>query len=942
MDSPKPGLDLEKELTCSICTELLYQPLTLLDCLHTFCGSCLKEWFTFQAATIERSPDPPPPESAVLTCPSCRAIVRDTRHNATVATLLEMFLGAHPEKARDDGDKEEMARKYKPGEQILPKIRIRQRTADERRADEADQRLMQEVREMSLRDVAGQPGAPPPLPPRTRRRRESRSRSTGDGAPDPRPRRTRDGGGGHRSRPDEPERGSSDQLHPESERRRRRSESRQRQVEHQSSLRSLISSGDMSERDIEREIEEFARQIQDEGLLDGLDLDSVDLTRNDTVSRRITEAYRRRLRDRPRNERTRRSSHSGANRLNEPGSATESRPPTARPGSRSSNRAHPQSRSASANGHGEDRSRPPPSMSAMANVDARDAERPRQRAGSNGRSITTPVYPSAPSNGSTRPASRSQTDLSQRSPPTLDTNVPRNGGTREVRSSSTPNVPASKPPPVELPGSATAHGNPQSFANRVPHGGPSSGKPPGSTPGPSAPLADHAANLGPRGTSSKPAELAVVHSAIASPTSSSQGGHQRSRSHLYPEPSITCARCRKPHIEYELHYNCQICSDGQWNICLDCYRAGKGCQYWFGFGYGAWTKWEQARQQGDGSLAPPHMLTASRYMPPPTTPGGADGRKTLTTDDPKHRLETGTFCSKCLAWTNDCYWRCDVCNEGDWGFCNNCVNQGRSCSHTLLPLTHESVRGASDRPRSPRSPGRPQTASILTGPSASSIGPFKPLKFNTRCDICQDPIPPTQPRCHCFNCTSALIADATTGDYDICFSCYDNLVAHGEVSLENGHSGWRRCLNGHRMAVIGFTEGKIGLWRYIERDLVGGRALRSEPYESSELGGQELLKWSWAQGDQKWERLVTKDVKAKAPTTDGSTTFATVFPPDGGFGQRAVARWPWFPQAEASDELSFPRGAEIREIKDVNGDWFFGTYMGAKGLFPAPYVRMDS
>ena len=826
-----------------------------------------------------------------------------------------------------------MARKYKPGDEVLPRLNLRERTPDERRADDADRRLIQEVREMSLREA----GVPPPLPPRTQRRRDSRdsrSRSTGDNGHTPRQRRTRDDS--HRARRDAPERRSSDQLQPGGERRRRRSDSRQRQVEHQSSLRSLISSADMSERDIEREIEDFARQIQEEGLLDGLDLDNIDLTRDDELSRRITEAYRRRQRGRQRNERARRSDNgqnNGGSRPSENSTATESRPPVAGSASRSSSRPHPQSRSASASGQGEDRRRPPPSMSATANLDTRDSERTRRRTSSNGRSTTTPVFSSTPApNNSASQASQSQTDLTLRTTPPLDTNVPRPGA-GQVRSSSTPNVPASNPPPQELQGSAPT--NLQSFASRIPQGNPVSAQ--HST----ANQVDQGSNAANRGA--RPAELAVVHSSISSPIAGSPTafGHQRTRSHLYPEPSITCSQCRKPHIEYELHYNCHICSDGQWNICLDCYRSGKGCQYWFGFGYGAWAKWEKARQQTKGSMAPPHMLTASRYIPPPSKPGGADGRKTLTTDDPKNRLESGTFCSKCFVWTNDCYWRCDVCNEGDWGFCNNCVNQGRSCSHMLLPLTHETGQGPHDRPRSPRSPGRPPAASILTGPSASSIGPFKPLKFSTRCDVCQDPIPPTQPRYHCFSCTSALVSDAAVGDYDICFSCYNNLVSHGEISSENGHSGWRRCLNGHRMAVIGFTEGKIGLWRYVERDLVGGRALRVEAHDSSEPGGTELLKWAWTQGEQKWERLVTKDVKLAAPTSDGSTTFATIFPPDGGVGLRAVSKWSWFPQAGATDELLFPRGAEIREIEDVNGDWFHGTYMGAKGLFPAPYVRME-
>ncbi|KAJ9129607.1 hypothetical protein NKR19_g10279, partial [Coniochaeta hoffmannii] len=150
MDSPRPQVDLEKELTCSICTDLLYQPLTLLDCLHTFCGACLKEWFSWQAAAAESAPSPPDADS-VYTCPSCRARVRDTRHNATVATLLEMFVAAFPEKMKDAREREEMDAKYKPGERVLRKVR--ERSAGERRAEEEERRLIAEVREMSLREA---------------------------------------------------------------------------------------------------------------------------------------------------------------------------------------------------------------------------------------------------------------------------------------------------------------------------------------------------------------------------------------------------------------------------------------------------------------------------------------------------------------------------------------------------------------------------------------------------------------------------------------------------------------------------------------------------------------------------------------------------------------------------------------------------------------------
>jgi len=51
-----------------------------------------------------------------------------------------------------------------------------------------------------------------------------------------------------------------------------------------------------------------------------------------------------------------------------------------------------------------------------------------------------------------------------------------------------------------------------------------------------------------------------------------------------------------------------------------------------------------------------------------------------------------------------------------------------------------------------------------------------------------------------------------------------------------------------------------------------------------------------------------------------------------------LARWGYWPDAGDEDELGFPRGAEIREAANVNGDWYWGVYNGAKGLFPAAYV----
>ncbi|KAK2045558.1 hypothetical protein LZ31DRAFT_464219 [Colletotrichum somersetense] len=931
MDSSKPGLDLERELTCSICTELLYQPLTLLDCLHTYCGACLKDWFSFQANQAENSPNPPVAGTNIFTCPSCRAPVRDTRHNATVATLLDMLVAANPDKKRSGAEVDEMSKKYKPGDQVLPELKFSERTREERRADEEERRILEDVRDLSLREA----GVESSSAPRHRRRREDSSSADG------RTRRSRDPSRdsrhsnrheARRPRADEG-RTSADQLRPDARssehRRRRRSESghrseessdsRRRQIEHQSSLRSLISSGDLSERDIEREIEDFARQIQEEGLLDGLDLDNIDLSRNDELSRKITEAYRRRQRERTRAEASRRNNAGGQSRSS-PDRVQEIRSAAAE-NSRPTSRQRPHSRSTSASGFPEDRSRPPLSQSAL-HLEVRPEERRRRRrTSSDGRSTTTPV-PATQSE--TRVTTRSQTDLSTRTQ-FGEASAPRTAFT-EARSSSTPSVPTTTQSPTASPTTRDL-----AFASRASNA-PALVSANFAPSPPVEPLSPHMQR------SHRPADLSIISQATSGPVGLGLGigspptpGHQRTRSQLYPEPSIACARCARQHIEYELHYNCSICASGNWNICLDCYRSGKGCLHWFGFGYGAWAKWEKARHAAQGDIPRPHMLTANRYLQPKIIPGGAEGRRTLTTDDPLKRLQSGNFCARCLAWANECFWRCDMCNFGDWGFCNNCVNQGRTCTHPLLPLTYQ-PQPSHTPPASPRSPRPPHSAAVLTGPNIHSIGPFKPLTFTTRCDVCQDPIPPSHSRYHCFTCTSSIEPDTQPGDFDICTNCYANLEARDQISPENGHAGWRRCLNGHRMIVVGFREGPGGQLRHILSDLVGGRNLRITPAEGCDE--QAPQKWWWYEDGQKRERFVTRDVAADAPTGEGLTQG---FPPDGGGGIRAIATWAWYPKAD--DELLFPKGAEIREIEDVNGDWFFGVYMGAKGLFPSPYVR---
>ncbi|KAK8076420.1 hypothetical protein PG994_003692 [Apiospora phragmitis] len=244
-----------------------------------------------------------------------------------------MFLGAHPDKARSDTEKDEMHQKYKPGDNVLPRIRGSDKSPEEQRLDVLERQMLEQARELSLRD-AGVSSSSRHRQARHRqeqhvRDHEGSSRSDRESSRDSRHRDdTRDRT--HRANREEERRrravtdpnvllrpggtsSSEERRHRQSDSRQQSRESsrtRRRAVEHQSSIRSLIISSDVDSRDMEKEIEEFARQIQEEGLLDGLDLSNLDLAQNDELSRKITEAYRRRQLLRSRQETSRRTNTS--------------------------------------------------------------------------------------------------------------------------------------------------------------------------------------------------------------------------------------------------------------------------------------------------------------------------------------------------------------------------------------------------------------------------------------------------------------------------------------------------------------------------------------------------------------------------------------------------------------------------------------------------------
>ncbi|RVD83489.1 uncharacterized protein DFL_007876 [Arthrobotrys flagrans] len=92
---------LERELTCSICCELFKDPITLLNCLHNFCGSCIVPWGRQKTS-----------------CPSCRAKIQGCRDAFALKPLIDMLVKEKPELGFSKEDMDGFQSVYKPGQEV--------------------------------------------------------------------------------------------------------------------------------------------------------------------------------------------------------------------------------------------------------------------------------------------------------------------------------------------------------------------------------------------------------------------------------------------------------------------------------------------------------------------------------------------------------------------------------------------------------------------------------------------------------------------------------------------------------------------------------------------------------------------------------------------------------------------------------------------------------
>ncbi|KAL4882633.1 hypothetical protein BJY04DRAFT_206874 [Aspergillus karnatakaensis] len=907
-----PGLgDLEKELTCSICTDLLFQPLTLLDCLHTFCGSCLKEWFYTQASQRSNS------SSRRYTCPSCRANVRETRPNATVTTLLDMVLTANPERAKPAAERAEIEQRYKPGQSVFPAAMSPGNSSAE--SDGEDQRIMEEVRQLSLE--AWRPTTAAQRTAQSSRTRRTDSADRIGQREDVRSRRRR-----------EEERASRRQrtTRPTTTARPDSAAERTRRVEHQSSLRSLLSLSS----DTETMEEEILRQIFEEGLLDDIDLDNLEPGQEEELSERIADAYRRRHMLRSRSQR----------RQDAPEQAQSQRQTRAR----SQSLQRPQGSSASPSG-----GQPLLEPSASPRPGPSNHQRRLSEQGGNRRRRTSPVpyNPASSSDVTLGPAMRSSSDMMADRPRNSHSRAQPTGSTPRSRranssdQSVTNALISDRNRPISHTRTRSSIDSPRMNASAL-----------------RSPL-DSISSLRPRAGTSDVSTNSSVMAEVNGPARQERPRPSSSRSNVLPqpadsylEPSISCDRCGKLDIQYELHKACPLCKDGNYHLCLRCYRQGRGCFEWKGFKLSAQAKLAKLRAPTDDQPNSPtssqHALLSTKYSRPTESALRfvRDGRE-MTSDSPARRLQQGLFCDRCQKPANEGFWSCNQCNEGDWGFCNRCVNQGKCCTHSLLPIcrTVPGSRGPQDQP------------------AGSSTETLNVLTITTRCDSCSSPIPTSTLRFHCLRCND--------GDYDLCANCYLKFVTTSKIRKEDGLNGWRRCLKGHRMIVVAFDNFPEGPRRIIARNLVGGHALKDKqlPPTSSPIQAVPTTTgaptsetpsqgdWSWKEGSERrkkasrvrssWNNDRDRSQNSEPGTPSSlnpsqpqspstAPSAARRFPPDGGVGLVLLALWSWYPEEGVQDELMFPRGAEITEAENINDDWYWGCYAGMTGLFPGSHVSV--
>ena len=78
-----------KQLKCSFCLETMYKPVSLLPCLHNFCGGCYADWMVKSNQ-----------------CPECRDKVKQIKRNHMINSMIDDYIKKSPDDDKSAETKE--------------------------------------------------------------------------------------------------------------------------------------------------------------------------------------------------------------------------------------------------------------------------------------------------------------------------------------------------------------------------------------------------------------------------------------------------------------------------------------------------------------------------------------------------------------------------------------------------------------------------------------------------------------------------------------------------------------------------------------------------------------------------------------------------------------------------------------------------------------------
>ena len=119
--APPSATNGTEGLTCSICTSIMYQPVTL-SCNHTFCGHCISEWFKSQTAcaTSDEDWNAGSYNRASPSCPVCRTdITTEPTIDQALSLRVNRYIAAHPNEGKSEEEERDVAQDYTPGQRML-------------------------------------------------------------------------------------------------------------------------------------------------------------------------------------------------------------------------------------------------------------------------------------------------------------------------------------------------------------------------------------------------------------------------------------------------------------------------------------------------------------------------------------------------------------------------------------------------------------------------------------------------------------------------------------------------------------------------------------------------------------------------------------------------------------------------------------------------------